>query len=164
MHTIRDTVSYHEAGHAVVSWALGVELIHVFVGDLDGKVTGIATPIYLFDPPDFLSLSDWNKLEKKALILLAGELAECAYNELRDEDVNDEYLAFYDRRDLAELLKLYGEHEYPPIDMSEQALRTKTNKLIEKHWCQIEALATALMKNGVMSGHEAIKIIESIKL
>ncbi len=161
--TVKDIVAYHEAGHAVVSWALGVRLSHITVGDFEGKVTGIATPLYFFDPA-FMEAPDWPRIEKKALILLAGEAAERGYNELREEDPFDEYLSVHDRSELAELLKLYGEHECPPIDMSETALRVKTNKLIEEHWYRIDALAKELMKNGEMSGHQAIRIIESSKM
>ena len=161
--TVKDIVAYHEAGHAVVSWALRVRFSHISVHDFGGKVTGTAINEYSWKP-DFMSTSDWTLIEKKALILLAGEAAERAYNELRDEDVHDEYRSVHDLRELAELLERFGEHECPPIDMSEKALRFKTDKLIEKHWDRIDALAKELVKNGEMSGHQAIRIIESSKM
>ena len=160
--TLKDTIAYHEAGHAVVSWVLKVRFRQISVDDFEGKVTG-----GMFFPDHFhpasMSTSDWIRIRNEALILLAGEAAESGYNELRNEE-NDENLAVHDRRDFAELLKRFGEHECPLIDMSEKALRLKTNKLIEEHWYQIDALAKALMKNGKMSGHQATRIIESIKI
>lgn len=161
--TDKDIIAYHEAGHAVVGWALKVRFSHISVHDFGGKVTGTAINEYSWNP-DFMSTSDWTLIEKKALILLAGEAAERGYNELRGEDVHDEYLSVHDLRELNELLERFGPHTCPPIDMSEKALRVKTDELIGEHWHRIEALAKELVKNGEMSGHQAIRIIESSKL
>ncbi len=161
--TLKDIVAYHEAGHAVVSWVLKVRFRQISVDDFEGKVTG-----GMFFPDHFhpasMSTSDWIRIRNEALILLAGEAAESGYNELRNEDVHDENLAVHDRRKFAELLERYGPHECPPIDMSEKALRVKTGELIGEHWHRVDALAKELVKNGEMSGHQAIQIIESSKM
>lgn len=159
--TVTDIVAYHEAGHAVIMWALGVGLNQISVGDFEGKVAGVAILPH-FDPAS-MSKYDWARVEKKMLILLAGELAERAYNELREEDV-DEYLSVHDRRELAELREKFGEHKFPPIDLSEKTLKDKADSLIVKHWDRIQALAEKLMSNQEMSGHQAVQIIESSKM
>ncbi|MDP3798476.1 MAG: hypothetical protein Q8R06_15245 [Polaromonas sp.] len=160
--TAKDIVAYHEAGHAVMRWALGVGLNQISVGDFEGKVMPGVAISSDFDPA-FMLATNWTQIEKNALILLAGELAERAYIELREEDV-DEYLSVHDQRKLAELLQRVGEHEHPLIDLSEKTLRDKADLLIVEHWDRIEALAKELMKNGEMSGHQAIRIIESRKM
>jgi hypothetical protein len=154
-----NVVAYHEAGHAVIRWALNVGLTHISVRAFDGIVTGAAI-MPDFDPT-CMSRSDWTRLEKTALVLLAGEFSERAYNELQGCHVDD-FLSADDRSKLAELLERLGEHECPPIDLSRAALESKADKLVVKYWNQIDALAEALLIQGEMNENEAIRIIESI--
>lgn len=161
-YTNKRSIAYHEAGHAVITWALGMPLHSIDIGDFEGKVTGGAAPAYLFDP-DNMSDSDWNKIMNEALILLAGEEAERAFNELHELDC-DEFLSGHDRSRLSDLLMKFGESSCPPIDMSTKTLEKQAYDLVTKHWDQIEVLAEKLMINGSMNGAEAVQIIKSTEL
>src|SRR5659263_11719 len=154
-------LAYHEAGHAVITWALKVKLLRVTVRDFKGKVIGGAIRLYLLDP-EIMSTSEWTQVKNKALILLAGEAAERAYYE-SNELYCDEYLSEYDRRELSDLLMKFGEYECPPVALSEDALKIEAGALVTKHWNQIKALAKELMNNVEMHGDEAVRIIESTK-
>ena len=164
-YTNKSIVAYHEAGHAVITWALKVPLYHIDVGDFEGKVTGGTAPEYFFYDPDTMSDSDWIKIKNKALILLAGEEAERAFNELHELDC-DEFLSGHDRSRLSDLLMKFGESSCPPldIDMSTKTLEKQASDLVANHWNQIEVLAKELMIKGSMHGDEAKRIIESTEL
>ena len=163
-NTNKDIVAYHEAGHAVITRALNEPLYHIDVGDFKGKVIGGTAPEYFYDP-DTMSKSDWIKIQKKALILLAGEEAERAFYEWYELDC-DEFLSGYDRSRLSDLLMKFGESSCPPldIDMSTKTLKKQASDLVAKHWNQIEVLAKELMIKGSMHGDEAKRIIESTEL
>ena len=162
-YTNKLSIAYHEAGHAVITWALGVPLHHIKVGDFEGKVIGGTAAEYFYDA-DTMSDFDWSKIKNKALILLSGREAERAYHELHELEFDELLSSHYDRNELADLLKKFGESNSPPIDMSTKTLGKQAYDLVTRHWDQIEVLAKKLMINGSMKGDEAKRIIESGEL
>lgn len=155
-HADINIIAYHEAGHAVIAWALKVKLFRVSAGDFEGKVLDGTIRLYLLDP-ETMSTSEWTEVKNKALILLAGEAAERAYYEW-NELYCDEFLSEYDWSELSDLLRKFGKYA-----LSEDALKIEADTLVTKHWNQIEALAKELMNNGEIHGDEAVRIIESTK-
>ena len=151
-------VAYHEAGHAVVAWALGMTLDSVHAGDLDGEVFNVTNSLDLLDP-EYLSTADEIKIEKKALVLLAGELAEIAYYESTEQYV-DTFMSADDRLKLGYLRDRF-QRACSTVDITDSAIESKVDKLIGKHWHRIVALANVLTTNQTLSGSEATKIIES---
>jgi hypothetical protein len=66
----RDTIAYHEAGHAVIGHAQGLRVSRIYVGDASGQV--------VFDEQwsEDAVLGDPDLLDRYALMLLAGASAE----------------------------------------------------------------------------------------
>lgn len=157
---IEEILAYHEAGHAVVAFVRKERIFSIALGDSGGMVRSGTKPLYFFDP-DAMSDGDWFRVQSKALILVAGEAAERAFNELLGLDCHDEYYSAHDQSALRDLLEKFGEHMCPPpsINMSLCALKSDTDFLVNKHWDQIEALAKALEIRRVMSAQEAVKVI-----
>ena len=155
---VQTIVAYHEAGHAVVAWALGIPLVSVHAGDRNGQLLHASNFLDQIDLA-YLSAAEEIKIEKDALVLLAGERAEVAYYESNEQDT-DIYLSADDRHKLGYLRDRF-QSACLDVNITDSALERKVDKLIEKHWDQITALATVLTTRSLLSGSEATKIIEN---
>jgi hypothetical protein len=126
--------AYHEAGHATAARALGIAVESVSVipdrscerGDVYAAAkTVLCEPLRI----------DKANVEASAIFLLAGEAAQkkfAARSTIREED----YAA-----DRAWLNGLVSDSELP-------RLVRETERLIEDHWPEIEALAQDLLQKG----------------
>ena len=146
----------HEAGHAVATWALGVELMEIQVWHTRGHSQ--------HEERDALC-ERYGKAEASsslAIIRLAGGFAQihgqpttlwCGCEEDRPNA----------RASACTLATLTGED----LDACFDRLSAEAEALVEKHWPSIERLSIALTKiqpGGTMTGDEAIAIIENSDL
>jgi len=167
-------IAYHEAGHAVVAWSLGVLIKELRIGPNGGICKHALTVSPLLDP-ELMGKGDWMKVEKQALILLAGEVAEqiggqmaelAGYGELAElcnyaHDASSESIVpGSDREELRELVQLafgdLGPHAVEWIDRTE----AKATDIVMDHWSRVCALSNALLNKNVLCGTEAIQVIE----
>jgi len=170
-------IAYHEAGHAVVTWSLGVLLTEVKIVPSGG----ICKHVFIVNPlldPELMGKSDWVMVEKEAIILLAGEVAEQVGGAMAKLAGNDEMaeLCSYahrlssesivpgsDREELRELVELiFGDIGTEANEWIERSI-VKAREIVMCHWEKVCSLSDALIESNVLSGDEAIQIIQMVK-
>jgi ATP-dependent Zn protease len=167
-------IAYHEAGHAVVAWSLGVLLKEVRI-EPNGGICKHAIVVSPMLDPELMTKADWAKAEKKAAILLAGEVAEQVGSLMAQHDGNGEIaeLCRYahmatsesvapgsDREELREFVQLiFGNLGSEANDWIDRATVKATN-IVTENWQKICSLSDALVAKNVLSGTEATWTIE----
>jgi len=131
----RETIAYHEAGHAVISMTLGYRCLYVTIvpdGDRLGHVC-------CEDP---LIASHEDKIEHALKVLIAASLAEgkhfgCAtWGDAED------------REKAKSLALLASDHDTGGAETLIDAMTGEARELVEQHWPEIEALAQRLIEKG----------------
>jgi ATP-dependent Zn protease len=155
MAIARDTVAYHEAGHAVAAKVLGLTIDRISIapaGDAAGHVIhdygcNMNEVIYE-DGPD----RQW-ALERAALVAIAGEAAQ---RHFRPESVQEEH-GGGDRIQVHQILDhLAGEEDKELRDAWERLLVIRAKRLVEQHWMRVEWLAGVLLERMTIDGAEDI--------
>jgi hypothetical protein len=168
-------VAYHEAGHAVVSWSLGIPIREVKV-EFNGGYCSHALIVPPSLDPEFMSSSDWTKVKKRALILLGGEVAERVAGEIAELEGNVEMAELFrdaysisfdslesgaDRDEFREVIKLvFGQIGPESIEWATK-VKVETEDIVIKQWRKISSLAEALIVKRVLSGEEATQVIQN---
>lgn len=135
-------LAFHEAGHAVVAWSLGTELLSIHIGDDSGAVRHKSFNLSL-DPSTNLP-SDFKKAKKVALILLGGRFAERALLELNGR-FPESFCDEGDMEDLLDLTKgLFGDAEESAQEWVRQC-EAEVHDAVIQHFDKIEMLAHALL-------------------
>jgi ATP-dependent Zn protease len=145
----RRSTAYHEAGHTVVAYRLGVKIEHVsIVPDHDSR--GHFAHGYLFCARGHGS--DRANLERAIKICLAGPLAQAQFHRrsYRRHGRHDYDCATGLARYLAGSA---GEREF----LRYQERQTKS--LVEHLWNEIDAVAQALLERDHLSGTEVKGVI-----
>lgn len=166
--------AYHEAGHAVVAWSLNVPLLKVEIDANGGFCTHALTLSPSFDP-ELRTKGDCAKAEKRALILLGGEMAELVGGEMAQLEGDGEMAQLFcdarvislesvvpgsDREELKEMVKLvFGNLGPKPTDWISSA-EVRVEKIVIDNWKRICSLGNALIEKRVLSGDEATQIIQ----
>ena len=156
-----ESIAYHEAGHAVVSYLLRRRIRHVSTiseGDTLGHVSH-GKGINNFMPDCDTSQRTTKECKREVMILFAGNIAECLLSNkdslsVGSENDNDKAMSY--------LNYLCGrEAELQPyID----DLHDCTKRKLQQYWTAVEALTRELLKLRYISGPLARKIIkETIK-
>jgi hypothetical protein len=148
----RERTAYHEAGHAVVAYHLGIEIRHVTI------VPNHSSAGHLAHGDLFCARgvgSDEANLERAIQLALAGPLTQTRFHRpsYRRRDGRQDY-------DCATGLARYlagsaGEREF--LRYQER----RTNDLIDHYWNEIERVARALLECDELSGAAVKKIIEA---
>lgn len=168
-------VAYHEAGHAVVAWCLGVPLREVRIAINEGFCSHVMTISPSLDP-EFMHGSNWARIKKRALILLAGEAAERVGGEMAElegdaemsELFRDAYTVSYDsvasgsdREKLREVvLLIFGQIGPKSIEWID-SVEEEVEEIVIKHWRKICSLGEILIAKRVLSGDEATYVIQN---
>lgn len=170
-------IAFHEAGHAVVAWSLGVSLKEIVITPSGGVCNHALIVSPLLDP-ELMGKTDWAKVEKKALVLLAGEAAEqvggamavlagdgqlaelCSYAHSASSEST---VPGSDREELRELAQLvFGSLGAEANEWIERSM-AKARDIVTRHWNKIRLLSAALVNKKSLCGAEAIRIIEAAK-
>lgn len=168
-------VAYHEAGHAIVAWSLGVPLRDVKIADNGGLCSHALTVPPLLDP-EFMSSGDWIKAKKRALILLGGELAERVSGELAELEGNADMAELFrdaysissdsvepgsDREELREVVQLVFGQIGPESSEWLSGVEAEAEAIIIKQWQKVCSLAETLIVKRVLYGDEATQVIQN---
>jgi len=158
-----ERVSYHEAGHAVASYLVGVKFSHVTIvpeknrlGYLKNSKTEQKRAMFLSDK--YQKLNDYTR--KRILICVAGSVAENLYTKdgirLGAYDLDEAWL-------LAYCLSISDRGKWPltPWDYYYEVEDKFKEELI---WKAIETLASELLVRRTIGYRAAVEIIEKIIL
>jgi ATP-dependent Zn protease len=145
-----DGTAYHEAGHAVVSWALGVQFDAVSIVP-DNDTRGRVTCGNWFDPDDY---DNADLVERHLVVTWAGPLAESIHTgtEMEPEGTDRDTLV-----DLA--LHVAG----PDTTGYLMALRQRTRDALRAHWEAVTAVATALLERQTLAAAEIAALCGAIE-
>jgi len=129
----RETIAYHEAGHAVISMKLGYRCLYVTIVS-DAKRLG---HVCCEDP--LVGRHD-DKIEHALMVLIAASLAEGKHTGSRDiwDDADDRVKAIG-------IALLATDRDTERAEALINKKIGEARKLVEQHWPDIEALAQQLL-------------------
>jgi hypothetical protein len=130
----RETIAYHEAGHAIISMKLGYKCLYVTIIP-DGARLG---HVCCEDP---VNAGD-NKIEDALKVLIAASLSEAEHfgrSMWGDAD---------DRKKAKSLALLATEQNTQRADALMTRLVDETRRLVKMHWSEIDELAQRLLSQG----------------
>jgi ATP-dependent Zn protease len=146
----KELAAYHEAGHAVVAHALGVEVEGVSIVQDQGSSGHTTTP-----RPDNVDSSDEEvsaDLEKHLITGVAGAASE----ELLTEELSD--LRGKNLEGVAKLLMGLEDAGAPVQADSEEAL-DKAKSILRDHWGSVQALAEALLEHEELDREGVLAVL-----
>ena len=148
-------MAYHEAGHAVVAWAVGLTIVRVEISSRGGKSEQVPTADELAAQSD----DKVDAFERWACVHLAGGRAQARWNpDVGVAGCDDDHHAFNEC--VWTVSPLTAETDA----QCGRRLAERTEALIGQHWSRIEALALALLDQESLSGSEATMTIEAGEL
>lgn len=134
--------AYHEAGHAVVGYCLGLDLgPATIIPDEEAGTEGVSSS----ESP----VCDGSRYEGNIVSLYAGGAAQRRF----DPTAGDSGCG----RDNEEAAALLGDH------YDESTLRQRAEELVESHWGKIEAVASMLIEEKTLSGDDIGTICVAIE-
>jgi hypothetical protein len=134
--------AYHEAGHAVVAWKLGIPIVELAIETMPGHgelAQGLET-IEVTRGTTAMHVA-------AAVFMLAGHCAQVRWNPECSWRGCEQDRA--DARSHADALMV-----------SLRSFEEQTRELVHGDWHRVEALATALAERPVIRGDDAVRIIE----
>ncbi len=146
----KELAAYHEAGHAVVAHALGVEVEGVSIVQDEGNLGHTTTP-----RPDNVDSSDEEAsadLEKHLITGVAGAASE----ELFTEELSE--LPGKDMAGVAKLLMGLEDAGAPVQADSEEAL-DEAKSILRENWSSVQALAEALLEHEELDREGVLAVI-----
>jgi hypothetical protein len=154
-------IAYHEAGHAVVSFCLGVRVRRATIVPDDDSAGHVQNEREKPSTYNGIDRGDpWHpsrlRAEKRVMVLQAGEVAQRRYNPLsvRRGHFQD------DRKKCVDLLRRYApDEEKLDVMPHYRLLRHWTIYLIEQYWDLVEAVAKALLECRELSGTQVLDVI-----
>ena len=145
-------LAYHEAGHAVVAWVLDLGIKEVAMPDAK---RGYSDHLRSFDDVKG-EVGEKEARRRWAVMQMAGG---CSQSRWRTD------IGFFGcEEDNARVIEnVWRLCELTDDDETtwRSRIQTRTNELVEKHWSQIEAVATALLERRHLSGEQATEIINA---
>lgn len=142
-------IAQHEAGHAVVTLALGVPLVRVTMTNTKG----------FSDHGDMSNLPEPERRRRKTILCAAGRHSQIRWNpETRGCGCDD------DNKDIdaeCSFLETYMEKEGKKFhrDTFKQECLDEAEDLVAKHCVSIDLLVKKLLEYGALTGDEAAKAI-----
>lgn len=146
----RNRIAQHEAGHAVVTLALGIPLVGVDMTNTEGGS----------DHGDMFNLPEPDRRRRKAILCAAGRHAQIHWNPETNgvgcgpdnHDINSE---------CALLEGYYKEKEGKDLyrDVIRDECYAAAKNLVAEHRSSIDLIAKKLLEHGALSGDEAANAI-----
>jgi hypothetical protein len=155
--------AYHEAGHAVAAWCLGVRVCGATIIPDDDSSSHVKLGREKTRTCIALLWGDrWHpsrfRAEKRVMTLQAGEVSQRRYN-------SRSVRRYHSRRDLNQSLDILLQYspyeEEPDVTHHYQMLHKWTEALIEQHWHLVEAVAKALLEHRKLSGNQLRDVIRT---
>ncbi len=151
----REAVAYHEAGHAVVAYVVGLTVERVSIQS-DGIAAGHVEHDYGCNMNKIVHEEGPKRqwaLERSAIVALAGEVSQRRY---RPESVDEEH-GGGDRLHVHQVLDhLAGDVDQELRDAWATLLVIRTKRLVEQHWLRVEWVASVLLKQTTIDGMDEI--------
>lgn len=147
--------AFHEAGHAVIAWSLGLRVHRVTVipskdylglAVCQNALAGIKLDI---DNSDRAMI----KAEKRILVALAGAAAQKKFSP-RSVQSWDPSLDYQVASDIAQ--RIHGSDDV--VDAYLRWLQFRTEHDVAFHWPQISCVAQALIENKTLNGSEVVSL------
>jgi ATP-dependent Zn protease len=172
------SLAFHEAGHAVMAWVLGRNVIRVTItpqveeGErgyflLEGHAVHVSRSNRLWRSDDPL---ERDRAEKEAMIVIAGPLAEGLHTGKPVRAIGD------DKERIKTLTKNHhGGWIFPTCDEDDDQLRDACHKKyvewlrarvslqLQADWPLVDALADALVKKETMTGSQVKKLLKATR-
>lgn len=147
----KELAAYHEAGHAVVAHALGVEVEGVSIVQDEGSSGHTTTP----RPANVGSSNEEASadLEKHLITGVAGAASE----ELLTEELSE--LPGKDLAGVAKLLMALEDAGAPVQADSEEAL-DEAKSILRDNWGRVRALAEALLEREELDKEDILAVLE----
>jgi hypothetical protein len=160
--------AYHEAGHVVASWCLRVRVRRATIVPDDDSAGHVKNERE--KPSTYIAIDRgdrWRssrlRLEKRVMVLQAGEVAQLRYNRRsvrRGHSLNDRFKC------VALLLKFTPQEEKLDSRLYYSRLHYLlllkwTASLIKQHWHLVEAVAKALLDRRELSGSQVREVIRA---
>jgi ATP-dependent Zn protease len=149
--------AYHEAAHTALAVLYGAEVGEVTIvpnEEAHGHLKGRYLTKESVEYGD--SMEDRDRVEKDAMIALAGELAE-----RRVATHVDPSGAAHDYANVHELLSYMTRHE-EEIQAYVAWLIVRTKNQLDRYWPEVDALATALLERRTLTGPEIVTIVRGV--
>jgi ATP-dependent Zn protease len=158
--------AYHEAGHMVVAWELGLNVrgATIIPDPEEGYAGRVAVPV-----EDRVRYADWVESEQAYLyahmvVRYAGLQAGEKYVGVPIPEMNIDVGYASPDSDIGRiadaLLSIAGPEEQDQLETSELA-RRHAERLVARHWSQIEAVAQTLMDRETLDEGECRQVLES---
>ncbi len=154
-----EATAYHEAGHAVVSWWLGVGIRRATIipntaNNSLGHVLNHPLGQSTLEGMEFAELFASSRLraEKLVMVAMAGEMAQRRY----DSRSVRSYHASSDREQIVTVLERYAVYHDGIIDVRphQKLLQGWTEMILNRLWYVVETVARALLERHTLSGKE----------
>lgn len=153
-------LAFHEAGHAVVAWALGVELFGASISEGKGGV--VRHKSFNFSIHTTMNFADdIEKARKQTMLSLGGKFAERALLEVNGRQPE----SFHDDMDMAEVeslaLQLFGDDKISAkiwISECEDAV----DKIIVKFYDRVANVADALLSAKSLTSDDLRKLFSKV--
>ena len=148
----KELAAYHEAGHAVVAHALGVEVEGVSIVQYEGSMGHTTTPLREnADSSDEEASAD---LEKHLITGVAGAASE----ELLTEELSE-----LPGKDMAGVAKarMGLEDTGAPVQADSEEALDKAKSILHENWGSVRALAEALLKHEELGREGVLAVLEN---
>jgi hypothetical protein len=152
----RAATAYHEAGHAVVAWYLGVKVHNVTIvpkGDTAGRMQHARRILGKYPEIDD-SLPAKVRMGKNLMIWLAGLAAQLRF---KPRSVR----SYHHAGDYIEAVVI-AEHLHGDQESADAFLRymeIKTRNVVRTPWPQVELVASALLARDTIKGKEVTRLL-----
>lgn len=168
------STAYHEAGHAVAAHALGLGTVAVSVepkGDAigwhqmpDANVDHLNSAMRVLAHLEIPGLGDCRfetddeaaaVLRQHLLLIQGGEVAQrrAVPTSYRHHHVDS------DHGHIIDLALLLTGGNPDAVEVLDAELRAEAERLLDKHWASVEAVAAALLEHGSLTGAQVAAIV-----
>ena len=167
-HTERECTAYHEAGHAVVAWVLGIDLSAVTIvagEDFLGRAYTKRPDREAFETDLYKHSPEYALVRADAIGDVAGKVAE----ELH-EGTSHKWSEVPYAGDYAHFIELalrlgWGAHNTTgsEIDMTQAFAdaEAEARDLLQTRWVAVQGVAAVLLRDGGVPGTDAVAIMEN---